>query len=295
MLPSRWGIAMTKMKVIPLAFDSLGVRSTATWVETDQKILIDPGAALGPLRYGLPPSKIEYRRLEELARVIISYAEKSDILIVSHYHYDHHFPEQDFYEGKILLIKDPKNKINYSQKQRGKEFLGLLGSNPLRIEFADGKEFEFGKTRLKFSPPFFHGKEYSKLGYVLITSVSYEGEKLLHASDIQGPQTKITTDWIISENPDVLILSGYPTLFIGWRFSRFGLLESNQNLIKILSQTKVNTIILDHHLVRDLHYLNKIEEVLKTAEELKKKVITAAEFLGKKPDFLEARRKEFYQ
>lgn len=283
------------MKIIPLAFDSLGVRSTATWVETDKKILIDPGAALGPLRYGLPPSKIEYRRLEELARVIISYAEKSDILTVSHYHYDHHFPEQDFYEGKILLIKDPKNKINYSQKQRGKEFLGLLGNKPQRIEFADGKEFEFGETRLKFSPPFFHGKEYSKLGYVLITSVSYQGEKLLHASDIQGPQTKITTDWIISENPDVLILSGYPTLLMGWKFSKFGLLESNQNLIKILSQTKVNTIILDHHLVRDLHYLNKIEEVLKTAEELKKKVITAAEFLGKKPDFLEARRKELYE
>ena len=284
-----------KMKIIPLAFDSLGVRSTATWVETDRKILIDPGAALGPLRYSLPPSKIEYRRLEELARVIISYAEKSDILIVSHYHYDHHFPEQDFYEGKILLIKDPKNKINYSQKQRGKEFLGLLGNKPRRIEFADGKEFQFGETRLKFSPPFFHGKEYSKLGYVLITSVSYQGEKILHASDIQGPQTKTTTDWIISEDPDILILSGYPTLLMGWRFSKFGLLESNQNLIKILSQTKVNTVILDHHLVRDLHYLNKIEEVLKTAEKLKKKVITAAEFLGKKPDFLEARRKEFYQ
>jgi predicted metallo-beta-lactamase superfamily hydrolase len=283
------------MKIIPLAFDSLGVRSTATWVETDKRILIDPGAALGPLRYRLPPSKIEYRRLEELARVIISYAEKSDILIVSHYHYDHHFPEQDFYEGKILLIKDPKNKINYSQKQRGKEFLGLLDNKPQRIEFADGKEFEFGKTRLKFSPPFFHGKEYSKLGYVLITSVSYQGEKLLHASDIQGPQTKTTTDWIISEDPDILILSGYPTLLMGWRFSKFGLLESNQNLIKILSQTKVNTVILDHHLVRDLHYLNKIEEVLKTAEKLKKKVITAAEFLGKKPDFLEARRKELYE
>ena len=284
-----------KMKIIPLAFDSLGVRSTATWVETDRKILIDPGAALGPLRYSLPPSKIEYRRLEELARVIISYAEKSDILIVSHYHYDHYFPEQDFYEGKILLIKDPKNKINYSQKQRGKEFLGLLDNKPQRIEFADGKEFEFGKTRLKFSPPFFHGKEYSKLGYVLITSVSYQGEKILHASDIQGPQTKTTTDWIISEDPDILILSGYPTLLMGWRFSKFGLLESNQNLIRILSQTKVNTIILDHHLVRDLHYLNKIEEVLKTAEKLKKKVITAAEFLGKKPDFLEARRKELYE
>jgi len=283
------------MKIIPLAFDSMGVRSTATWVETNKKILIDPGAALAALRYGLPPAKIEYRRLEELSKKICSYAKKSDILTISHYHYDHHFPEEDFYQGKILLIKDPKNKINLSQRKRGDEFLKLLGKNPKRILFADGKEFEFGKTNLKFSPPFFHGRENSKLGYVLITSILYQGEKLLHASDIQGPQTKDTTDWIISENPDILILSGYPTFLLGFRFSKKSLLESNQNLIRILSQTKVNTIILDHHLVRDLHYLNKIEEVLHTAEKLKKKVITAAEFLGQKPDFLEARRKEFYQ
>jgi hypothetical protein len=179
--------------------------------------------------------------------------------------------------------------------KRGKEFLKLLGKKPAEILIADGNEFEFGKTKIKFSPPFFHGKEYSKLGYVLIISIFYQGKKLLHASDIQGPQTKTTTEWIISENPDILILSGYPTLLMGWRTSKFGLEESNQNLIKLLSQTKVNTIILDHHLVRDLHYLNKIEEVLETAEKLNKKAITAAEYLGKKPDFLEARRKEFYK
>jgi hypothetical protein len=52
---------------------------------------------------------------------------------------------------------------------------------------------------------------------------------------------------------------------------------------------------LDHHLVRDLHYSSKIEEVNKKAKSLNKNLITAAEFLGKKPDFLEARRKEFYK
>lgn len=283
------------MKIIPLAFDSMGVRSTATWVETDKKILIDPGAALGVLRYGLPPAKIEYRRLKELSRKICTHAKKSDILTVSHYHYDHHFPEEDFYRGKILLIKDPKNKINFSQMKRGKEFLRLLDKKPAKVLIADGKEFEFDKTKIKFSPPFFHGKEYSKLGYVLIISILYQGVKLLHASDIQGPQTKETTAWIISENPDTLILSGYPTFLMGWRFSKQSLLESNQNLIRILTQTKVNTILLDHHLVRDLHYLNKIEEVLNTAGKLKKRVITAAEYTGQKPDFLEARRKEFYK
>jgi predicted metallo-beta-lactamase superfamily hydrolase len=37
------------MKVIPLAADSLGVRSMATYVEVaDTGVLIDPGATLAP-------------------------------------------------------------------------------------------------------------------------------------------------------------------------------------------------------------------------------------------------------
>jgi predicted metallo-beta-lactamase superfamily hydrolase len=68
-----------------------------------------------------------------------------------------------------------------------------------------------------------------------------------------------------------------------------------QDLVWILTETKVNIISLDHHLVGDLYYLNKIEEVYKKAKSLNKNIITAAEFLGKEPEFLEARRKEFYK
>ena len=43
-------------RIVPLAFDSFGVRSMATFVETDDlKVLIDPGVALAPVRYGLEP------------------------------------------------------------------------------------------------------------------------------------------------------------------------------------------------------------------------------------------------
>ncbi len=280
------------MKVQPIAFDSLGVRSTATYVETDQKILIDPGAALGALRYGLAPAEIEFQRLKELSKEICDYAKMSDILTISHYHYDHYFPYADIYKGKILLTKDPKNNINKSQKGRAREFLDILNNSPKRIEFADDREFIFGKTNLRFSPAVRHGAENSKLGFVLMCSISYKNEKIIHASDIQGPQVTETTDWIIHENPDILILSGYPTIFLGWRFPKSGLEKSNENLIKILEQTKVKKIILDHHLARDLKYKNKIGSVLKRATHLNKKVITAAEFLGKEPEFLEARRKE---
>src|SRR5436853_585901 len=46
------------MRVIPLAAESLGVRSMATYVEAgDLGILIDPGATLAPTRWGLPPAE----------------------------------------------------------------------------------------------------------------------------------------------------------------------------------------------------------------------------------------------
>ncbi len=265
----------------------------ATYLETDQRILIDPGAALGPLRYGLEPTGTELQRLDELSGKICDYAKGSNILTISHYHYDHYFPSADFYRGKILLIKDPAENINKSQKKRAGEFLDIISNDAKKIESADSKVFEFGETEIKFSPAVRHGAENSKLGFVVMCSICYRDEKIIHASDIQGPQVASTTEWIIRENPDLLILSGFPTLFLGWRLPKSGLDASNENLVKILEETKVEKIVLDHHLVRDLRYESKIEPVLKRAGELNKRVFTAAEFIGREPEFLEARRKEF--
>ncbi len=277
-------------KVLPLAADSMGVRSLATYVETDKRILIDPGAALGPKRYGLPPSDIEMKELTRHIRLIKSYAKKCDAITISHYHYDHYMPEDDIYVGKKVFIKDPDHNINLSQKKRAHDF---LESFELNYEVSDGKTFKLGKTTLRFSPPVFHGGT-SKLGYVIMADVVYKNFRFIHASDVQGPQTDEATEWIISENPDILMLSGFPTIFLGWRFPKSGLERSNENLIKILSETDVSTIILDHHIARDLNYKKKITSVLATAEKLGKRVVTAAEFLGEKNNFLEARRKELF-
>ena len=49
--------------LVPLAFESMGVRGMATYVETeDLRILFDPGCALGP-RFSLRPSEREYLAL----------------------------------------------------------------------------------------------------------------------------------------------------------------------------------------------------------------------------------------
>lgn len=289
------GDNVKNIKINVLACDSLGVRSLATFVKTDKTILIDPGAALGPSRYGLPPSPQELNALDDAVENIKKYATKAQIMTISHYHYDHYMPDDCIYKNKILLIKDPENKINLSQKKRGAEFLTFLEEcRPKRLDIADSKKFKFGKTTLEFSPPVFHGGS-SKLGYVLMLAIKHMREVFIHASDVQGPQTDDATEWIIKQNPHVLILSGFPTLFLGWRFSKKNLEKSNNNLIRIIQETRLNTLILEHHIVRDLHYKNKIASVLREAEKNNVHVVTAAEYMGKVPTFLEARRKKLWE
>jgi len=101
------------MKIVPIASDSMGTRSMATFIETkDCGILIDPGVALGPSRYGLPPHPLEMEKLEEDWSNIVKYSEKAQVMIVTHYHYDHHNPEYpEIYEGKNVYLKHPTSPI----------------------------------------------------------------------------------------------------------------------------------------------------------------------------------------
>lgn len=279
------------MKVTPLAFDSLGVRSMATLVETDLKIMIDPGLDLAPSRYGLPPTKIEQKKAKELSATINHHAENADVFIITHYHHDHYFPDADFYEGKVLLLKHPRQNINYSQKRRARLFIRSFENRAKRMEYAEGKEFNFSGTKVKFSPAVPHGEVHSKTGFVVMCSLSQAGEKLLFASDVQGPQVDDVVRWIIAENPNMLILSGYPT-YLKQLADPKVFQGCNQNLIEILARTNTKTIILDHHLTRDLEYKEKIAATVERARAMGRQITTAAEYLGIESDLLEARRKE---
>ena len=274
-----------RIKILPLAFESLGVRSMATFVSTDIKITIDPGASLGPKRYGLPPTDIENNRLNQLKSRIKDYSNRSDILTISHYHFDHFFPNEKIYPNKTLLIKSPENKINYSQKKRNYKFEEFLDDLNVEIKYADNKIFEFNNTLIKFSDPVFHGKKDTKLGYVLMCSINYDEETLVHASDVQGPANEKALKWIIKEEPDYLIIGGPPTYLQGFKVDKKTIYNGIKNIKRILDQTNAK-IIVDHHLVRDKNFGNKLKN-LRSDD-----VMTAAEYLEKENLFLEAYRKE---
>ncbi|MEO0119221.1 MAG: MBL fold metallo-hydrolase, partial [candidate division WOR-3 bacterium] len=161
------------MKIVPLASDSLGTRSMATYVESENiGILIDPAVALSPSRFNLPPHPLELQRKEEQLNLIKEKAKQSSIIIITHYHYDHHNPDElSIYQDKILLIKDLENFINESQKIRAHYFLEKIKGVPKRIEIADNKEWLMENIKIKFSSPVTHGpKEY--LGYVIQILIS---------------------------------------------------------------------------------------------------------------------------
>jgi hypothetical protein len=281
------------MRVKPLAFDSLGTRSMATYVETgDVRILIDPGVALGPSRYGLPPHPLEYSRLEEHWGEIRRHSGKSDVLIVTHYHYDHHNPEHpELYADKVVLLKHPASKINKSQRGRAAYFLEKLGDLPASVDYCDGREYAFGDTMIRFSKPVYHGTN-PRLGYVVEVSVTDGDQTFLFTSDVEGPSLDDQVNFITNENPNIIFADGPMTYMLGFRYSKESLRRSIDNLRMVLRETWVRDLVVDHHLLRDLGWKDKLSRLFEDAG--RTRVLTAAEYSGVEPELLEARRKELY-
>ncbi|MDZ4171993.1 MAG: MBL fold metallo-hydrolase [Methanobacteriaceae archaeon] len=257
--------------MIPLAFESLGVRSMCTFVQTDQNILIDPGTSIAPKRFQLPPSKKEWAALKDSRGKISEYALKSSIITISHYHHDHFTPfetnkflqssskiARKVYTGKRIFLKNPNVDINKNQSFRAKKLLkNLKNIKECEINYSDDTEFHIGKTHFKFSPPLPHGAENSPLGYIIGLSITYNDKKLLHASDVQGPISNIALDYILNENPDKLILSGPPLYLLNYAISSEDLKISRSNLDVICQNIK--EVVIDHHLLRSKNGLDFIE------------------------------------
>jgi len=334
-------------------FDSLGAKSSSTLVKTpDVGILIDPGVAI--MQPSFPASerkKIQW--LKEGERAILNASKEADVVIISHYHYDH-FTDFDarLYRNKLLLVKNPNGFINYSQRGRAenffsnicgefgkiefksileknkrkeysdpldelplakemdfgsynkrrrellekgrKKFFGMtkswnknqripeLKSENVQVKFPGGKKFKFGKTKLKFTKPLFHGIEYSQLGWVFATVVEHEGKKLMHSSDLCGVYVEDYAKLIIKENPDILILDGPPTYLLPYMMNSINLERCIRNICNIIENVDSELILLDHHLPRDVRYRERVKNVYELAEKKNKRVITAAEYLERK-------------
>ena len=299
---------LNKIKVTPLAAESFGVRSMCTLVETpDVTILLDAGISLAPYRFSLLPHPKEFETIIRLRDRIAQAADKAQVITISHYHFDHHTPSYEdwlvnwtqdgdtarqIYQAKIVLAKNPRENINSSQRQRAWMFQKTAGKLAKQVESADGKTFSFGETSVRFSEAVPHGPEESMLGWVIMATVEFNGERFMHAPDVQGPMANNTANIIQSEKPDVLMIGGPPFYLGGSKVDEMQLRKGLANLISIVETVPVT--IVEHHVLRDADWRTRTQPLFAAAEKSGHQVVTAAEFAGEENQFLESKRKELY-
>jgi len=301
-------IVLRKIRVVPLASESFGVRSMCTSVETsDVRVLLDAGASLGPNRFGFPPHPREYEAMAECRQRISKAAEKAEVVTISHYHFDHHTPSYEdwcynwssaevakkIYGEKLVLVKSYRSMINFSQRRRGWMFLKTGGKHAKRLETADGKVFEFGDTVIRFSDPVFHGPQGSALGWVLMSTIEHDDERVVFAPDVQGPMHDPTLKIILAERPQLVIMGGPPSYLAGFRVEENHVHRGIQNLENVVK--KVPVTILEHHLLRDEKWRELSQPIFNAASKTGHMVLTAAEFFGKENKLLESRRKQLFE
>jgi predicted metallo-beta-lactamase superfamily hydrolase len=278
-----------------------------TYVETrDVKILIDPGVALGP-RFRLFPHPEEYNALKDSRQRIREHARMADVLTLSHYHHDHFTPNftdttwlassareaRDIYHGKTMLVKDARSSTNVSQRRRGWIFQSYCRKIQAEIIVADGRSFDYGETKVRFSPALPHGEDSTELGSVLATVIESGSEKFIHASDIQGPISETALQFILSERPSAVIVGGPPTYLAGYKASEESIKSGMSNLAMIAK--KVPLVVVDHHLLRAQESLQELSVISAEVKPLGGSIMTAAEYIGEQPRLLEANRRKLYE
>ncbi|MBE0526659.1 MAG: hypothetical protein IH631_06925 [Candidatus Thorarchaeota archaeon] len=295
---------LDEIEIIPIAAESLGVRSLCTMVRTpDVSILLDPSAALAK-RYTLEPHPFEYQALRKTLDEIQDYAKEASILSISHYHYDHIRPGFDNYlynlctrderkkmfAGKMVYAKDNRENINTSQRRRGYYFLKDVEPVIGEIQWADGRSFSIGDTTITYSQPLPHGTNLSPLGFVLATTIEYSGLRFLFAPDIQGPTSKDTLAYILSIAPDLAIIGG-PPLYLD-QFS-IGNAQSALFCLSVLAAS-IPTLVVDHHNMRGGDWMTWSKPILNACNETGHRLLSMAELAGKDEQYLESIRKQLY-
>jgi predicted metallo-beta-lactamase superfamily hydrolase len=267
---------------MPLAADSLGTRSMATYVEAGRlRLLLDPGATLAPRRYGLGPTPEEEEALARARLRIEGYAVRATHVTVSHFHADHCRVEPALYAGRHVWAKDPRRMIDPQQGVQGREFWRAVGPH-CRLEPAEGRAVELEGATMRFSPPLPHGLEGTGFGYVVAVTVD-DGERFVHASDLQGPVSPVATAYLLRERPDLVYLSGPPTYLQG-QIGREAVDRGIENLVRLVGETGCR-VIVDHHAVREPRFRERLVKAFDTG-----RVVTAAEYIGRPDECLEARR-----
>jgi predicted metallo-beta-lactamase superfamily hydrolase len=272
--------------------ESLGVRGLCCVVEIqDRKIVIDPGLALGYRREGLLPHPAQVVVGEQVRRRIVTALAGATDIVLSHFHGDHvPLPDANPYQlparAVVSLFQTGRlwakgtEGLSPNMVQRRAALSEALGRE---IPNVDGQ----ADGLLAFSPAVPHGAGDTHLGTVMMTRIEGGEIVFVHASDIQllgAEAVSLLLDW----RPDIALVGG-PPLYLS-SLSLEGRAVAWKNASRLAHH--VNTLILDHHLLRSEEGLLWLEQL---SEETGHRVICAADFMGRPRRLLEARRVQLYK
>jgi len=293
------------VKVVPLADESLGVRSMSVLVEAGSTVLLfDAGVSLAPSRYGLPPHPSELMSLVEARRRILGAAARADAVFISHFHKDHYTPHSvglyeasgpevfaQTYRGKVVYVIDPATGVTRNQARRARSFLSALEGLASAYMLGDGAVIEIGPLRIE-ARLYSHGS--GRLGRVLGVYLVAEGEVMAaYLPDVQGPVDPGEAEEIVRRSPGVLIIGGPPTyLAYSHRVSGGELERGLRNLAYIIStlSPQGTRVYVSHHLLRDSSW----EEVLEGYGVDRSDFCLYSDYYNREPELLEAYRRELY-
>lgn len=283
------------MKLRILACESLGVRSMACVVETTgMKVLLDPGTALGPKRFRLPPHPVEQETAQKVQKLLYDELADATHIVVTHFHGDHHpMVEADtsqlsahealpFLKNREILAKSNR-AVSRRQKHRRRLLEQLLGKS---LTDADNKHF----GTMTFSEPVPHGEPGNKAGTVIMDKLTADNTTFVHGSDIQllnQQSIEIICNW----KPDIAFIAGPPLYILENQRNAKDLFESiNQHLARLISAC--GTVILDHHIMRSRDGEAWLDRMADTHG--KEKICCAADFSQLPRNLLEANRKDLF-
>lgn len=139
---------------------------------------------------------------------------------------------------------------------------------------------------LRFSSAVPHGVGGPTFGSVMMTRVDVGGRVFVHASDVQLLDAA-TIDRILDWAPHWVLAAGPPLYLSQLDAAQRSRAWDNARRLA----AGVDTLILDHHLMRSLEGLAWLEAL---SSEVGKRVVCAADFMGRPRYLLEAQRRELY-
>jgi len=284
------------MKITPVASDSMGSRSMATYIEVDPlSIFINPGADLAKIRFGFSPHQLEEYQLEKHLERIHLYTETAKIIVITRYTRTYcSMDHPELFKNKVMLLKNPNGKIHVDERKKAFDLLNRIKGLPREIIYVDGRSFEIGPVRFAFSEPVKIMDE-GETGFTVALAIQSGQDKLVYTSGCMGLRDSVIRDFIQEHAPDILYLDGPPLYQMDTKESQRELENLSKAMDSLLQTNRIKDVIVDHHFVREQNWQNRIAILASNAAKHTVQLRTAAEFRGEENNPFESRRNQLHE